>query len=119
MPGGMQGGMMAGDERKSRNSGLNSIRLIQEHGWRPELDLAQRLRRAGAKSDAEIAAALCQDLIAIPVTPGMIAGPQAWLTREREAAGVAAGALLDSPKAEELLRGLAHLILSLPESQLH
>jgi hypothetical protein len=43
-----------------------------------------------------------------------------FLAEERASLGVADGKLLEhQPEAERLLRRLAHLILSLPEAQLH
>jgi hypothetical protein len=106
-------------ERQSRTNGLNHIRVIQEYGWQPSLDLAGRVRAAGARSDREIAALLTRELLSIPVEPAMVDGPAAWLARERAALGIADGGVLDARDAEGLLRRLAHLILSLPEAQLH
>ncbi len=110
---------MSKRDRQSRTNGLNQIRVIQEHGWEPELDLAGRARAAGARSDAALAQWMMGELISIPVEPAMVAAPAAWLGREREALGIASGALLESAEAEPLLRRFAHLILSLPEAQLH
>ncbi|MBL8862459.1 MAG: DUF1800 domain-containing protein [Planctomycetes bacterium] len=106
-------------DRVSRTNGLNHIRTIQERGWTPHIDLVALVRAAGARSDREIARVLMDRVLAVPLEEPMVAEPAAWLGREREARGVPAEGLLDSPEAEDLLRRFAHLVLSLPEAQLH
>ncbi|MCY2959481.1 MAG: DUF1800 domain-containing protein [Planctomycetota bacterium] len=105
--------------RVSRTNGLNHIRIIQEQGWTPELDVRALVVASGAKSDAEIARTLLTRVLAVPVEDAMVAEPAAWLAREREARGIADGRILESEQAEDLLRRFAHLCLSLPEAQLH
>ncbi len=106
-------------DRASRTNGLNHIRTIQELGWTPRMDVRGLVDAAGAKSDAEIARTLLVRILAVPVEDAMVAEPAAWLAREREARGIAAGRILESDQAEDLLRRFAHLVLSLPEAQLH
>ncbi len=117
-PDAMQGGTSKRD-RASRTNGLNHIRVIQEYGWTPPLDLAGLVRASSARSDAQIARFLLERLLAVPVDAATLAGPQAWLASEREKLGVADGKLLEPDRSEDLLRRFAHLVLSLPEAQLH
>lgn len=114
----MQGGPSKRD-RASRTNGLNHIRTIQETGWVPEVDVRGLVAASGARTDAEIARALLTRILAVPVEDAMVTEPAAWLAREREARGIAAGGILESDQAEDLLRRFAHLVLSLPEAQLH
>lgn len=106
-------------DRASRTNGLNHIRTIQELGWTPQIDVHDLVAASGAKSDSEIARVLMTRILAVPVEDGMVAEPAAWLAREREKRGIAAGRILESEQAEDLLRRFAHLVLSLPEAQLH
>jgi len=117
-PAAMQGGASKRD-RASRTNGLNHIRVIQEYGWTPPLDLTGLVRGSSARTDAQIARFLVDRLLAVPVEAAMVSGPQAWLAGERAKLGVADGKLVDSDQAEDLLRRFAHLVLSLPEAQLH
>lgn len=110
---------MSKRDRASRTNGLNHIRTIQETGWVPELDVRGLVAASGAQSDAEIARVLLVRILAVPVEDAMVAEPAAWLAREREARGIQPGAILESEHAEDLLRRFAHLVLSLPEAQLH
>jgi len=106
-------------DRASRTNGLNHIRTIQELGWTPDVAVRGLIDDSGAKSDAEIARALLTRILAVTVEDAMVVEPAAWLSREREARGIAAGRILESEHAEDLLRSFAHLVLSLPEAQLH
>jgi len=119
-----EGGAMTMDgrpkrDRASRTNGLNQIRTIQERGFQAEIGLKGLVEAAGARSDVEIARYLLDRALAVPVEDAMVKEPAAWLTREREARGIAAGRILESEHAEDLLRRFAHLVLSLPEAQLH
>lgn len=87
--------------------------------WTPPLNLTWRLRQAGLEDDAQIARRLAADLLAIPVPAETLARLERYLVGERAARGIAAGSLLAHPRSEEILRRLAHLILSSPEAQLH
>lgn len=106
-------------DRPSRTNGLNHIRTIQELGWKPDADVRALVAATPARSDAEIARVLMTRILAVPVEDAMVVEPTAWLAREREQRGIAAGHLLESDQAEDLLRRFAHLVLSLPEAQLH
>lgn len=88
--------------------------------YTPTVNFTWRMRRAGATSDDELAARMASDLLAIEPPPDTIARLVRYLASEREARGIAEGELLEhEPAGEEVLRRLAHLILSSPEAQLH
>ena len=111
--------MTAGSAR-SRLGELRRLKGLARYGWRPRIHLTAELRRQGLGSDAELVDTLCDRLLAIEAAPPTRAELTRWLTEEREAARVRPGRLLDdSEVAEPILRRLAHVILSLPEAQLH
>ncbi|HVS08814.1 MAG TPA: DUF1800 domain-containing protein [Planctomycetota bacterium] len=98
---------------------LGGLRRLGEL-YRPNLNLSARCLRAGAASDAAILATLCSELLAVELTAPSRAVLTKFLDGERASLGVADGKLLEQqPEAERLLRRIAHLILSLPEAQLH
>ncbi len=106
-------------DRASRTNGLNHIRTIQEQNWKPDIDVQGLVVASGAKTDVEIARALMTRILAVPAEDGMVKEPAAWLSRERELRGIEADRILESEGAEDLLRSFAHLVLSLPEAQIH
>ena len=88
--------------------------------WRPRLNLSARVDRLGLETDAEIGDALIADLLAVEPAADTRAALLEFLTREREALGLAEGELrAGSSNAEDLLRRFAHQILCQPEAQLH
>jgi uncharacterized protein (DUF1800 family) len=96
-----------------------ALRLVQQTGWTPEINLCARLARAGAKTDAEIVERMLDELLAIQAPADTQARMLAFLSAGRKELGVSEGALLElGGNAERLLRRLAHLILSMPEAQL-
>jgi len=98
---------------------LGGLRRLGEL-YRPSLNLSARCARAGAASDAAILESLCSELLAVELTAPSRAVLARFLAEERASLGVADGKLLEhQPEAERHLRRLAHLILSLPEAQLH
>jgi len=114
----------------SRTNGFNHLHYIQLMGWKPTLSLVDRARasatltaearRAGKMSDESLAKWLSSELLAIPYSPESTREAYEYVRAEREKAGVAEGALLDAgDKGEAILRGLAHVILSLPEAQMN
>ena len=109
--------------RRSARSRLGELRRLKglaRYGWRPRIHLTAELRRQGLARDAEVVDALCDRLLAIDAAPATRGELTRWLTEERQAERVRPGRLLDdSEVAEPILRRLAHLILSLPEAQLH
>lgn len=98
---------------------LQALRRAEASGWAPTINFSSRMSRTGAKTDAEIADRMLDDVLAIRAPDDTRARMRAFLTHEREGLGVADGNLLDGgAAAERVLRRLAHLILSLPEAQL-
>jgi hypothetical protein len=113
-----------GLERPGRRDGKGDLpRGLGELGrlrYQPRFNLSGRLARRGVHSDEEIVSALCTDLLAVPVGTDTRAELVRLLAEERERLGLADGALLDDPRrAEEGVRKLAHIVLSLPEAQLN
>lgn len=94
------------------------VRALGE-AWVPPINLTWRMRRAGVADDAAIVRRMAGDLLAIAPPSDTLARLERYLAGEREARGIAAGALLDHVRSEEVLRRLAHLVLSSPEAQLH
>ncbi len=109
-----------GRPEKRRTKLPDEFAELRQSSWRPALNLTQRLARAGARSEAEMAGTLLSELLAIPVQEELQGRLQGRLEEERAALGLEPGELLDRPElCEPLLRGLAHEILSLPEAQLN
>jgi uncharacterized protein (DUF1800 family) len=96
-----------------------ALRRVQDAGWAPSLNFSARLRRAGAKTDAEIVGLMLEDLLAVPAPADTRAKLESFLAGERVVLGLGNGHLLEGGfEAETVLRRLAHLVLSLPEAQL-
>ena len=101
-------------------------RLLR-NGWRPRLSLVASLRDSGARTDREIVDQLCARLLSVQPDERTRLDLSAFLARGREQIGRAEGALLavrrggfaSGRAVEELLRETAHLVLCLPEAQLH
>ncbi|MBJ76451.1 MAG: hypothetical protein CMJ98_05465 [Planctomycetes bacterium] len=109
-------------EKKSRNQGnlmAKVARAIGSGGHHPRISLGARLFRSGASSDREIVEFMCSSLLAIDAPLETRRMLVAALRTDREAQGIEPGALVKKTMAaEQVLRRLAHLILSLPEAQL-
>jgi hypothetical protein len=76
--------------------------------------------REGAARDCQVIARLCDELLAAPVRSATQRGLEELLRAERDALGIEEGRLLERPDvAEAVLRRVAHVVLSLPEAQLH
>ena len=93
---------------------------LMRGGWEPNVSLTLRLRRRGARSEAECVDELLHDLLSVAPTPSTRAELIEHVERGRTARELEPGRLLfGGRRSEELLRETAHLILSLPEAQLH
>lgn len=93
---------------------------MSRYGYRPRVYLTRRLISARIEGDAEIVRSMLEALLAIEPPAETYRLVERYLQREREAAGLPEGQLLLGGAASEpILRRLAHLILSLPEAQLH
>jgi hypothetical protein len=87
--------------------------------WRAHLNLGALVETQGARSDAEIVDVLLAELLAIEAPAETRALVVEHFRAERKEAGLPEGRIFRRrPAAEELLRRIAHLILSLPEAQL-
>lgn len=85
----------------------------------PPINLTWRVQQAGARTDAEIVEALLPRVLAIDPAPVRREPLVQFVRAQRELLEIQEGRLLDQPDAsEDVLRRLAHLILSLPEAQL-
>lgn len=109
-------------EKKARNQGnlmAKVARVIGSGGHHPRISLGARLFRSGASSDREIVEFMCSSLLAIDTPLETRRMLMAALRIDREAQGIKPGNLVKkNAAAEQVLRRLAHLILSLPEAQL-
>lgn len=98
---------------------LYGLRRAEASGWTISINLSSRIQKSGARTDAEIADRMLDDLLAIDAPQDTRALVQTFLARERGRLKLADGKLLDAgAEAEHVLRRLAHLIYSLPEAQL-
>ena len=110
------------NEKKARNQGnlmAKVARVIGSAGHHPRISLGARLFRSGARSDRQIVEFMCSSLLAIETPLETRRMLVAALRLDREAEGIEPGHLVKKTEAaEQVLRRLAHLILSLPEAQL-
>jgi uncharacterized protein (DUF1800 family) len=104
---------------KAGGPAMDILRRIEGSGWYPIVNFRVRCEKAGARTDAQIADRMLDDLLAISAPADTRAKMRAFLATEREQRKIAEGALLETgAEAERILRRMAHLILSLPEAQL-
>ena len=98
-----------------------TLRTLAETSWRARPNLGRLASHGDAEKDGELVRTLAGELLAVDLDEETLK----WLVRQlksaREEEGLdPATALLDAPaRGERVLRRLAHLILSLPEAQLH
>ena len=91
---------------------VRELDLLSEFGWSPRWNLTARLDRSNARTPAEQAAWLADSLLAIPVPAATASELAGWLEAELATAS--------SPlEREQAFRRFAHLVLSLPEAQVH
>ena len=109
-----------GGGREERSEELRRLRRIGGVDVRGRLNLSARLDRAGAREEAEVVAFLTEDLLGVRVEETTRRELARFLADERREAGLTRDELVREPYAgEDVLRRLAHLILSLPEAQFH
>lgn len=112
------------DAKKDKKIGIDGaalyhLRRAESSGWTISINLSSRIQKSGARTDAEIADRMLDDLLAIQAPQDTRVLVQTFLARERGRLKLADGKLLDAgAEAEHVLRRLAHLIYSLPEAQL-
>lgn len=128
--GGMEGGAMepgmdAGEGIEGPDAGGlfdRALKAMDRLGWSPRIHLGARMRHRGASSDEEVVDALCAELLAIDVEAGPRAELARWLNDARASVSMPEGGYMRPGSVEDgeaVLLRLAHLILSLPEAQLH
>ena len=106
--------------QRARNEMAVIARAMSRFEYRPRLNLRARLTQADADTDVKVVDLMLHELLAIEV-PAESAGPLVtWFQAEREAMEIPEKAVLRGRRrgVEDLLRRLAHKILSLPEAQL-
>ncbi len=105
---------------KANGAAIALLRRLDSTGYLPRANFTARVHAAGAASDAEVADALLDDLLSIPAPAETRERMRLYLARERADRDLREGAWLeDDQTSERILRRVAHLILSLPEAQLH
>jgi uncharacterized protein (DUF1800 family) len=87
-------------------------------GYVSKIALQARVAAAQPPTDAAIVTELTDELLPVSLSEASRAALLAYLAHERGKLGLADGKLLDAEACEDVLRRLAHLILSLPEAQL-
>jgi hypothetical protein len=108
-------------QKRMQERELGGMRKVLDgkHYW-PDINLTARCQEAGARTDSEIAALLCDELLAVEASDASREALEDFLAAERVELRRSNGALLEAgPEVEHALRRLAHLVLSLPEAQLH
>ena len=117
------GAMASADEGPVRDELPRELRAVVRalgDDYRPRVNLCHRMRVQGQTTDGEIVDRLMGELLAIPPPADTRARVLYHFTAERERAELPeVDFLADTDRAEPVLRRLAHLILSLPEAQLH
>jgi uncharacterized protein (DUF1800 family) len=110
----------AAELRKLKDEPYEALKKLESLGWRPRIDLCGRYGGRGLATTGEVAAAMLEDLLAVPPSAELGERMTGFLGEECRMRGVADGQLFADPQAcEAALRALAHVILSLPEAQLH
>ena len=130
MGGDMMGGdaMSGADAKDAKKAGKRKVDLGPEmtglqrmtnEMYFPRINLTARMQRAKVAGDMQIVDTLADELLPVPLSEPSRAALLAFLRAERSVLSLEDGRLLTAGvKCEEILRRLAHLILSLPEAQL-
>ncbi|QDU69909.1 DUF1800 domain-containing protein [Engelhardtia mirabilis] len=103
-----------------QNPALRDLTRTESIGWTPRYYLAARLDRVGAADDEAVVDWLLDELLATRVGPATRAEVLGLFSGQREELSLQEGPWVEAgPDVEHLLRRTAHVILSLPEAQLH
>ncbi len=114
-----KGGPKARGGQANGGPEINLMRRLLGEVYRPSLNLTARCERLGVKTDAEIVDTLSSELLPVALSSESRATLRDFLAKERAKVSIDDGKLLaEHRSSEDLLRRLAHLILSLPEAQL-
>jgi hypothetical protein len=87
--------------------------------WKPNINLSARCELRELRTDAAIVDGLASELLAVELSAEGRVALLEFVRGERKALSIEDGALLDAKDSERILRRFAHLVLSLPEAQLH
>jgi len=99
---------------------LRELRDVERTGYRPRMRLAGALKRARARTDVDVVRIVSGVVLAIEVDPGILDELTAIFRDMRVEAGLPEGGFEESAREfEKLLRRYCHVLLSLPEAQLH
>jgi hypothetical protein len=123
MSGSMEGETMSGEPMSMEMRGKMPEELRSwsraRGAYRSHLNLGALVEAHGARTDSEIVDLLLAELLAIEAPAETNALVLEHFRAERKDAGLREGRIFNRrPAAEDLLRRIAHLILSLPEAQL-
>jgi hypothetical protein len=124
--------MMGGDSMEAENTEkkgskrkvdlgqeMSGLKRFTSEMYFPRINLTARMQRAKVARDTQIVDLLADELLPVPLTEASRAALLTFLRAERSTLSLEDGKLLTAGvKGEEVLRRLAHLILSLPEAQL-
>lgn len=109
-----------GREQLRRDEMNLLVRLLRNEKYEVGGSLTRDVLSDGARSDRAVIESLLDRLLAIEAPEETIVMLERRLALAREATGLPAKRFVQSRgKAEPVLRELAHLILSLPEAQIH
>lgn len=113
-------GPALGEGRRRSDDIVRLLGRIEDFGWQPTLNLSARARRLGASDDAAVVDLLAQELLAVELSERSRAELIAFVREERAATSLPADCWSSlGSDVEYLARRLAHLMLSMPEGQLH
>jgi hypothetical protein len=111
-----------GDKKQAKpdlGQEMGALKRLTSEFYYPRVNLTARVKRLGSARDSAIIADLGDELLPVPLSETSRLALLDFLRTERSLLGVEDGALLGTgARAENVLRRLAHLILSLPEAQL-
>ncbi|MCY3001337.1 MAG: DUF1800 domain-containing protein [Planctomycetota bacterium] len=114
-----KGGKRAAKRRVDLGPEMGGLQRFTNEFYFPRINLTARMQRAGATRDPQIVDRLGDELLPVPLSETSRTALLNFLRIERSGLALEDGKLLTAGvKAEDVLRRLAHLILSLPEAQL-
>ena len=114
-----KGGKRAAKRKVDLGPEMGGLQRFTNEFYFPRINLTARMQRAGATRDPQIVDQLGAELLPVPLSETSRTALLNFLRIERSGLALEDGRLLTAGvKAEDVLRRLAHLILSLPEAQL-
>lgn len=114
-----KGGKRAAKRKVDLGPEMGGLQRFTNEFYFPRINLTARMQRVGATRDTQIVDQLGSELLPVPLSEASRAALLEFLRIERSGLALEDGKLHTAGvKAEDTLRRLAHLILSLPEAQL-